>query len=332
MINEKKIFKALKLWKKLKAFYDEVFRYLSKRLQEYYNDDDQLVGFENESIPAYWLRSLTGTRFSAIADLIIPYRNESRTSSITFIDVIRFYETIGFNQLPTRFWKRSSITYDHFCHPITMNLITFDDVRMRICLREDGSEYDTNRLFHELGHVYYYYYRNNHTRRNLDKLEQNSIIHESVGETIRLFWSGCQQQNGNDSTQTYRSRINRLMNEFLYSFVVIPYGISLELWRHRIFYEMPTNVSVAEMNKEFWEIRSRIQRIENTSDDDDDLWSDHISALLKYHTVNFIPYLQYVFSTILMHRFHSEICRKSQKNWYFLADCCPNQEDLFEFR
>ncbi|KAF7491310.1 hypothetical protein SSS_04390 [Sarcoptes scabiei] len=88
-------FKALKLWKKLKAFYDEVFRYLSKRLQEYYNDDDQLVGFENESIPAYWLRSLTGTRFSAIADLIIPYRNESRTSSITFIDVIRFYETMA---------------------------------------------------------------------------------------------------------------------------------------------------------------------------------------------------------------------------------------------
>ncbi|KPM02108.1 hypothetical protein QR98_0005140 [Sarcoptes scabiei] len=55
---------------------------------------------------------------------------------------------------------------------------------------------------------------------------------------------------------------------------------------------MPANVSVAEMNKAFWEIRSRIQRIENTSDNDDDLWSDHISALLKYHTVNFIPYLQ----------------------------------------
>lgn len=324
--------KILILWNQAKPFYKLLFDYIKSRLKEHFASKDPDY-YNRSTIPIHWLRSLTGTRLYTIIDLIRPYKpmitDKEKTDSIR--NVVEFYLQTGFKILPKTFWKKSRIVYNNSCHPIAMDMILEDDVRVNICMTND-TEYDTRRFFHEIGHVYYYLASRN--RVNLYKLNHNSAVHESIGEVMRLLWNGCQlssKMTNTKFTNLKEQRINMLMEEAVSSFVMIPYGISLELWRQRAF-TILSNASIKELNNDYWKIREKIQGIRSPIDDDQ--LNMQLDPLLKFHIGNFIPYLRYVFGTIVMHQFQEKICSKIRKqNHLFLVECCPKDiTDLDIFR
>src|SRR5699024_5940355 len=146
-------------------------------------------------------------------------------------------------------------------HPLTFDFFARKskqepDVRTRICVQDFGPG-TWRRMIHELGHAYYFmaYGRS----LNLYKMSPNAAVHEAIGEAMFLLQNGCrfqerQLQEQSQGRGKVPELINRLLKEALTSFVRIPYGLSLELWR----FEAMTGKRPKDpetLNQRYWEIR-----------------------------------------------------------------------------
>ncbi|KAI2809893.1 hypothetical protein BLOT_001046 [Blomia tropicalis] len=311
---------AQSLWNDVQPFYTLLMDYIRSKLSSIENELNV-----NQLIEPYMFRSISVGQYDQIIEHVLPYNpiSSARYDSLIemMIDVERIYHRMGFDSLPSNYWKRSKFITElnqsyHSCHPLSFDLFSplplVVDVRTRMCVHHFDQS-TKRQLIHELGHVYYF--RSYSNESNQLKLSANTAIHESIGDAIYLMDQACMVNEPMDSNDP--QLINRLMLEALTTFVRIPYGLSLELWRFQLFTSFHHCFnSTIERKQLYWQIRKSIQQI--TVDKD-----HYYYPLSKFHVSNFMPYLRYVFGTFFTHQIHENLC--SKKSGIILANCCPNK-------
>lgn len=306
----------------MKPFYNLLIDYIITQLSKHYPKEM----FSNGTIPLPLLRTITGTQMDSIFDMVRPFKEygpfdgEQETENLKE-KAQQEYVDLGFDPLPESFWTDSNFNSTG-CHPITLNFMK-NGPRMRICM-DSYADRLFEILLHELGHVYYYKSYSN-VGFNLYKMKVNHVVHESIGETVRLFYQGCKSRN--QANTNYPTMINMLMKEALSSFVRIPYGLSLETWLYQIMNEQITDPY--QINQRYWMIRERIGRI---GPDQYQQFNKSIDPLSKYHVRQFMSYMRYVYATIFTHQLHKAICNQNDEDDTETFYCCPDMKQMEYFR
>jgi len=311
---------AHKLWSDVNIFYRHLHAYIRRVLQNKHGSN--FTDF-NGSIPIHFFKSLWADQWNTLTNISLPYP-ESQKKQNFFIkpesilkEAQDLYLRLGFEKLPQKFWDQSVFTKDYSssrvmdCHPLSFDFMDGFDFRVKMCLSNASNDFDSElrKVVHEFGHIYYFKSYSN--QFNLFKSGPNSAFHEAIGDLMVLIKNGCEWKY-NKVDQKFI--INALMRESLNNFVIIPWALSLEQWRHDLF---SGRISMLSANQHFWNIRRKIGGIVPPFGKRSKISFDAIS---KYHVANFMPYLRYFFSTFLSHQFHKALCIDSTDPLHL---CCP---------
>ncbi|GFS96903.1 angiotensin-converting enzyme [Nephila pilipes] len=316
---------VLSLWEEVKNFYKELQSYVKHKLRAHFGEKH--FGM-NPWIPAHLLVNLWGDNWSSLSDILIPYSKpsyEDITSEMTshgysVIDLLRkaeeFYTTMGFDSMKLNFWTRSMFvkpTDGRFvdCHAVSYDFALNEDFRVRMCA--EVNEHSLLEAIHEMGHIHYYMAY--HNLPMVYRSGANSAFHEAVGETmvyaaqspkcLRILHLRPPDTSG-------EILVNTLMKQALSKFVLLPWALTVEMWRYRLF---SGEIEETDMMDKWWELRKMIQGIEPPDTESAKLFDPGS----KYHVVLHIPYMRYFLSRFLEHQFLEALCKTADED---LHSCC----------
>jgi peptidyl-dipeptidase A len=311
---------AHKLWAQINVFYKHLHAYIRRILQNKYGTNFVDI---NGSIPIHFFKSLSADQWNNLINISLPYPENQKNkipnykSGKILSEAQRVYVELGFEELPKRFWKDSIFRKNYSsstimdCHPLSFDFMNGIDFRVKMCLSDSSNDFDSElrKVVHEFGHIYYF--KSYANKKNLFKSGPNSAFHEAIGDLMVLINNACEWKY---NEVDYRVIINALMKEALNNFVIIPWALSLEQWRHDLF---SGKVSILSANEHFWNIRRKVEGIVPPNGK---RLKRSFDAICKYHVANFMPYLRYFFSRFLSHQFHKALCAHNSDPLYL---CCP---------
>jgi peptidyl-dipeptidase A len=187
------------------------------------------------------------------------------------------------------------------CHASAWDLGLSGDLRIKMCIRVQGDDFQT--IHHELGHNYYY-----QQYANLPPLFQsgaNDGFHEGIGDTLALsVTAGYLQQIGllDKPVSDDKADLNALMERALDAIAFLPFGKMVDEWRWRVF---DGRTPPTAYNASWWDLRKKYQGIAPPvprSESDFDPGA-------KYHVAGNVPYTRYFIARILQYQFHRALCR-----------------------
>ncbi len=296
-----------RLWEQVKPLYVALHAYVRTKLRERYGDAVPADG----PIPAHLLGNMWSQSWENIYPLVAP-RNADPGYDLTRIlrdrkiderEMVRygerFFTSLGFAPLPETFWERSMFVKprdrDVVCHASAWNVDEVDDLRIKMCISITSEDFTT--IHHELGHNFYQ--RAYNELPYLFRTSANDGFHEAVGDTIALSITpdylvklGFLQKATDPSKD-----IGLLMYRALEGVSFLPFGLLIDQWRWKVF---SGEISAADYNKAWWELRTRYQGIAppvERSEDDFDPGA-------KYHVPANVPYTRYFLARILQFQFH----------------------------
>jgi len=303
-----------RLWTQVKPLYDGLHCYARGRLQKKYGKDRVPDG---KPIPAHLFGNMWAQQWNNIFDLLEPYPGVSNLDVTAALkkqgyDATRmarsaesFYTSLGFPELPARFWENSMLTRprdrDVVCHASAWNMDTHGDVRIKQCI--EPTEQDLYTIYHELGHVYYY----------LSYLDQpylfqsgaNDGFHEAIGDTINLSMTEGYLANvglvPTGMKSSNKALINRQMKVAVEKIAFLPFGKMIDQWRWGVF---SGAIPPEKYNEAWWDLRRRYQGVEAPvarSEEDFDPGA-------KYHIPGNTPYTRYFLAFVLQFQFHKALC------------------------
>ncbi|KAF8784678.1 Angiotensin-converting enzyme like protein [Argiope bruennichi] len=318
------ISEVLVLWDEVKDFYKELHAYVKHKLRLYYGDKH--VGV-NPWIPAHLLVNLWGENWSGLSDVLLPYPETSTnvtavllSKGFSVIDLIRkaeeFYTTMGLDSMKPKFWSKSMFvkpTDGRFvdCHAVSYDFALGEDYRMRVCA--EVKEQSFLEAVHEMGHIQYFmaYHKLPMIYRN----GANSAFHEAIGETMVYAAQSpkCLQKLNLRSADMPKELLeNILMKQALSKFVLLPWALTIEIWRYGLF---AGEIKEEDMMIAWWELRKQFQGIEPPDIESASLFDPGS----KYHVLLHIPYMRYFLSRFLEHQFLEAMCRFAGED---LHSCC----------
>jgi peptidyl-dipeptidase A len=307
---------AARLYSQVQPLYEELHCYARGRLAKVYGEDKVPAG---KPIPAHLLGNMWAQQWNRIYDDVLkPYPKASIESADRLLkkngwDAVRmtksaesFYTSIGFPQLPQKFWERSMLTRPRdrevVCHASAWDMDNpeQDDVRIKMCIQPTEEELFT--VYHELGHVYYYLWY-----EDLPYLFQGGAhdgFHEAIGDTVNLSVTPAYLAKIGLVSPVKPSReavINQQMKMATEKIAFLPFGKLIDEWRWRVF---SGEVTPENYNASWWALREKYQGVAPPiarSEADFDPGA-------KYHIPGNTPYTRYFLSFILQFQFHRALC------------------------
>jgi peptidyl-dipeptidase A len=305
-----------RLWRQMQPFYAQLHCYTRQRLNIRYGD--AIVPLD-QSIRADLLGNMWAQEWGEIADIVGPRMRQSydltqllrsqRYDARRMTETgERFYTSLGLPELPETFWERSMLTRPRdrevVCHASAWDLDSRDDLRIKMCMQINAVDFQT--VHHELGHNYYQ--RAYQAQPYLFRDGAHDGFHEAIGDFIALNTTpdylvdiGLLRQGQVPSAASDNAL---LMREALDKIAFLPFALSVDQWRWRVF---RGEVTPAEYNAEWWRLRLRYQGIRPPTDRP----ADAFDPGAKYHIANNVPYLRYFLARVLQFQFYEAACRQA---------------------
>lgn len=305
-----------RLWEQVKPLYVSLHTYVRKRLREHYGPD---VVPAKGPIPAHLLGNMWSQSWGNIYPLLAPDNADpgydlteilNKQKGMDAIEMVkigeRFFTSVGFEPLPQTFWDRSLFTKpadrDVVCHASAWDIDARDDIRIKMCIKIDAEDFVT--IHHELGHNFYqraykdqpYFFRDS----------ANDGFHEAVGDTLALSITPKYLVDLGylDSEPDESKDIGLLMKQALDKVAFLPFGLLIDQWRWKVF---SGEISEADYNKAWWELRKKYQGIEPPVARDE----SHFDPGAKYHVPANVAYTRYFLAHILQFQFHRGLAKEA---------------------
>jgi peptidyl-dipeptidase A len=308
---------ADRLWGQVKPLYDELHCHVRAKLNDEYGDD---VVPLDQPIRADLLGNMWGQQWGNIYDLVAPENAEAgvdvtkllEDKGITAVRMVeggeQFFISMGFEDLPETFWKRSLITKpadrEVTCHASAWDIDNEDDIRIKMCTKVTGEDFQT--VHHELGHNFYQRAYKNQSIIYRDGA--NDGFHEAIGDMIGLSITpdylvkiGLLDEADKPSAN---ADLSLLMRSALDKIAFLPFGLMVDQWRWKVFNgEYGPN----EYNQGWWELRNKYQGLRAPVDRSE----ANFDPGAKYHIPGNTPYMRYFLAHILQFQFHKAACEMS---------------------
>lgn len=265
-------------------------------------------------IPAHWLPNRWAQDWSGLVEV----RGVNVDSSVATHDAEwvvtqgeAFYQSLGFDSLPTSFWELSSLyplpsgaSYSKNTHASAWHMNLAEDVRSLMSVEPNAAWYET--AHHELGHIYYYM---SYTRPEVPivlRRGANRASHEAIGSLMGFAASQRRflADRGLISAATHADSIRLLLREALNYVVFIPFSAGvMTRFEHQLYAQ---DLAPERFNPAWWELVARYQGIAPPGERAD-RWAD---GLTKTH-VNDDPaqYYDYAIANALLFQLHDHIAR-----------------------
>ncbi len=267
-----------------------------------------------DMIPADWLPNRWGQSWEGLvhvegldADSVI------RTHDAEWVvrQGEKFYVSLGFDTLPTSFWKNSSLyalppdaPYKKNTHASAWHLDLDQDIRSLMSVEPNTEWYET--VHHELGHIYYY---RTYTRPDVPLLLRagaNRAYHEGIGTMMQIA-AGQRRFLVNRGLAPANAKVDLIaqqLKEALNLVVVMPFGAGvMPHWEHDVY---ANNLPADQFNARWWEYVRKYQGIVPPTPRDEST----CDACTKTHiTDDPAQYYDYALSTALLVQLHLHIAR-----------------------
>lgn len=223
----------------------------------------------------------------------------------------KFYVSLGFDTLPTSFWKNSSLyalpadaPYKKNTHASAWHLDLDTDIRSLESVEPNTEWYET--VHHELGHVYYF---RTYTRPEVPLLLRagaNRAYHEGIGTMMQIA-AGQRRflvDRGLASPEAHVDLIAQQLKEALNLVVVMPFASGVMThWEHDLY---ANDLPADQFNARWWDYVKKYQGIV-PPEPRGEQWCD---ACTKTHiTDDPAQYYDYALSTALLVQLHLHIAR-----------------------
>lgn len=309
------------LWSEVKPLYDDLHCYVRARLNATYGDAVQPA---TGPIRADLLGNLWAQEWSGIYDIVAPPGNGDLGYDLTGLltdkgydetAMVRagegFFSSLGFEPLPDTFWSRSMFTKpadrDVVCHASAWDIDAKDDLRLKMCMKVNGSDFGV--VHHELGHIYYYRAYKDQLYLYLDGA--NDGFHEAIGDMIalsvtpeylvRIGLLDAARVPGTDKD------IGLLLRQALDRIAFMPFGLLVDKWRWGVF-----DGSIApDAYSQAWDaLRLRYQGVVPPVERSE----RNFDPGGKYHIAANVPYARYLLANVLMFQLYEAACRQAGWN------------------
>jgi len=307
---------ADRLWGQVKPLYDELHCYVRTKLNNEYGDD---VVPLDQPIRADLLGNMWGQQWGNIYDLVAPENAESgvdvtkllvskEKTAINMVEIgEQFFTSMGFDDLPDTFWKRSLITKpadrEVTCHA-SWDIDNEDDIRIKMCTKVTGEDFQT--VHHELGHNFYQ--RAYKDQSIIYRDGANDGFHEAIGDMIALSITPDYLVEigllDADDKPSENADLSLLMRSALDKIAFLPFGLMVDQWRWKVF---NGEYSPSEYNQGWWELRDKYQGLRPPVDRSE----ADFDPGAKYHIPGNTPYMRYFLAHILQFQFHKAACDMS---------------------
>jgi peptidyl-dipeptidase A len=306
-----------RLWGQMRPFYEELHCYVRQRLSTRYGADVQPA---TGPIRADLLGNMWAQEWGNIADIVGP----STRGGYDLTQLLerqhydarrlvetgeRFYTSLGLARLPETFWERSQFTRprdrDVVCHASAWDVDNVDDLRIKMCIQIDADNFQT--VHHELGHNYYQ--RAYNTQPFLFRNGAHDGFHEAIGDFIALNTTPDYLAEigllGRNQIPPPEADTALLMRQALDKIAFLPFAISVDQWRWRVF---RGEIQPADYNTSWWELRRNYQGIVPPGGARP---ADAFDPGAKYHVANNVPYLRYFLARVLQFQFYEAACQQA---------------------
>jgi peptidyl-dipeptidase A len=302
-----------RLWNQVKPLYDSLHCYVRAELSKKYGAD---VVPPNGPIPAHLLGNIWAQEWGNIYDVVAPPKSNAgydltkileKRKDIDALEMVRygerFFTSLGFDKLPQTFWERSMFVQPRdrevVCHASAWDIDNIDDLRLKMCIEKTAEDFTT--VHHELGHNFYQ--RAYNTLPYLYKNSANDGFHEAIGDTIALSVTPAYLVKVGliDKEPPASADIPLLLRDALDKIAFLPFGLMMDKWRWGVF---SGQISPADYNKAWWQLRTQYQGIAPTGARGEDLFDPGA----KYHIAANVPYARYFLARILQFQFHRSLC------------------------
>jgi peptidyl-dipeptidase A len=299
-----------RLWLQIEPLYKNLQCYMRARLNDKYGDAEQP---RTGAIRAHLLQF----RWENMTDIFGPPKSAGAGYDLTKLlaaknyDVTKmvktgegFFTSLGFAPLPATFWERSMFTRPRDrevgCWATSWHIDTKADVRMKACLRVDGSDFVT--VHHELGHAMYYLAYLD--QPYLMKGGANDGFHEAVGDFIAL----------SAQTPTYLQQLGLLdtvpgpegdipflaamLDLHLWTFTN---HLANDKWRWDVF----AGAAPETYNDLYWQRQRQYRGVVPPGPRP----ANAFDPGLSWHVAGYIPAIRYSLAEIYQFQFHRAACR-----------------------
>ncbi|KAK5650646.1 hypothetical protein RI129_001675 [Pyrocoelia pectoralis] len=305
-----------KLWTDVKPLYDQLHKFVSKKLKEKYKDE---LDVSDNLIPAHLLGNMWAQTWTNIFPLIKPYPNAT-SPDITAALLEKGYTPLRMFETSDQFYKSLGLESNHMsydvslgaiiekpndreilCHASAWDFSNGKDYRIKMCTNVNHEDFIT--VHHEMGHIQYFILYKDQPITFRDSA--NPGFHEAVGDAVALSVATPEHLYKigllKDKNMTEESSINALMEMALERVAFLPFGLLIDKWRWDVFSGM---VPREEWNHRWWKYRNELQGIkapvERSGNDFD--------PAAKYHVAGDSQYINYFVARILQFQIYKALC------------------------
>ncbi|KAK4883480.1 hypothetical protein RN001_006799 [Aquatica leii] len=306
-----------RLWEQVKPLYNELHRYVGKKLKDMYLDK---IDISDGLIPAHVFGNMWAQSWINLADFVTPYPNATAinitngliekgyTVKKMFETANEFYMSLGLESCSMSYGDKAVIERpdrEILCHASAWDFSDKTDYRIKMCTEINHEDFVT--IHHEMGHIEYDILYKDQLVSFRDGA--NPGFHEAVGDTIALSVSTPKHLKEigllTNYEDTPESDINTLMDMALERIAFLPFGLLIDKWRWDVF---AGTVKPEEWNSHWWHYRKTIQKLKPPVPRDDNVDFDPGA---KYHIGGDSQYINYFFAHILEFQLYKALCIKA---------------------
>nr|WP_298928468.1 M2 family metallopeptidase [uncultured Erythrobacter sp.] len=304
-----------RMWQEVKPLYVALHTYVRRKLNEKHGDDVQPA---TGPIRADLLGNMWAQEWGNIYPLVAPEGAGDIGYDLTDLIVEKdldavamtkvgedFFSSLGFDPLPETFWERSQFIKprdrDVVCHASAWNLDNIDDIRIKMCIKQNADDFIT--IHHELGHNYYQ--RAYNDKDFLHLTGANDGFHEAIGDMIALSITPDYLVQIDmlkaDQVPSADKDIGLLLRQAMDKVAFLPFGLLVDRYRWSLF---DGSVAPADYNTAWTDLRTEYQGIVPPVDRPDDAFDPGA----KYHVPGNVSYTRYFLARLLQFQFYKAAC------------------------
>jgi peptidyl-dipeptidase A len=304
-----------RVWSQVRPLYLSLHAYVRRRLAETYGAERVPP---SGPIPAHLLGNMWAQSWEGIYPLVAPpgagtgydltqilvSRGTTPEEMVKYGE--RFFDSLGFQPLPSTFWTRSMLTRPRdrevVCHASAWDLDYEEDLRIKMCIEITEDDFQT--IHHELGHNYYQ--RAYRHQPFLFRDSANDGFHEAVGDTIGLSVTPeyLVRIGLLSEAPPVNSDIGLLLVRALEKVAFLPFGLLVDQWRWKVFSgEIPPE----RYNSAWWELKLQYQGVAPPSHRSE----EEFDPGAKFHVAGNVPYMRYFLAHLLQFQFHRALSREA---------------------
>ncbi|MBV7260126.1 M2 family metallopeptidase [Erythrobacter crassostreae] len=304
-----------RMWQEVKPLYVALHTYVRRKLNEKHGDAVQPA---TGPIRADLLGNMWAQEWGNIYPLVAPEGAGDIGYDLTDLiaekdlDAVAmtkvgedFFSSLGFDPLPETFWDRSQFTKprdrDVVCHASAWNLDNIDDLRIKMCIKQNADDFIT--IHHELGHNYYQ--RAYNDKDFLHLTGANDGFHEAIGDMIALSITPDYLVQIDmleaDQVPSADKDIGLLLRQAMDKVAFLPFGLLVDRYRWSLF---DGSVAPADYNTAWTELRTEYQGIVPPVERSE----DGFDPGAKYHVPGNVSYTRYFLARLLQFQFYKAAC------------------------